>query len=1072
VHLYHINWSPDLNPSESGHLVLWAEDGNAPLPAMIANTQAVVLHPFCADAKALCDWLESNRLAKRGQLWRKYSLQLWLPSTHSYPLPSPQLVHNWEELEPKAAELRKYEVRGLELSAPMALALLMGYEDIPCEHYIHRVSYGASFAYWQKAAWLALEILAAQRFVPTLRSEHREEQFAGRWLPVMDTTHEIRRFNQLAAAMPPVCRAEAQEPQEAYSASVLLGGFISWLTDGLIRAWAEIHTPRVQRCRDQGVAYQWFRGLISTKDHYLSCTTAQAKHFAKSYNYWIRNLELAGDSHFRIAFRLHSPENTEKIGVSANWPLEFMLQARADPSVLVSAAELWQNHNHIQELGLHWHQPKQKLLGGLGFAAQYFAPIKKVLMDAQPQSVDLDLQEAYEFLCEAMPILEESGFGVIVPRWWHRSSARVGLRIKIKADNAGNYDKLPALDMNYILGFQWQVVLGDTPLTEEDFRSLVALKSPLVEVHGQWVHLDARQIEAVLRFWQSQNNQGECTLRDAIQWGSNGEQQIDGIDVQSVEFDDLLNTWMERFTQHSRLEPLPPPESLQADMRPYQLQGYAWLDFMRRYGMGACLADDMGLGKTLQTIALLLRDKESGVCELPSLVICPTSVIHNWNREIKRFAPDLSSYLYYGVDRPDAQGLLHKAEQVDVVLTSFAILRRDIDSLSMVHWHCVVIDEAQNIKNHHTQQFRAIQQLGSNFRIALTGTPVENRLADLWSIMHFLNPGYLGSRRDFGKYYAMPIERYGDEKAQLKLKQVVGPFFLRRVKTDPSVIRDLPEKLENKEYCTLSSEQAALYRAVLDNTLRKIDNSQGIRRKGMILGLLTKLKQVCNHPALFLRERDLCSITPLDANTPERSGKLNRLIEMLELALDTRDHVLLFTQFAEMGHLLKERLQYHFGIPVLFLHGGTPTAKREQMIHAFQEDQYTYPIFVLSLKAGGTGLNLTRANRVFHYDRWWNPAVENQATDRAFRIGQTRNILVHKFVCVGTLEERIDAMIEDKKSLASSIIGHGEKWLTELSSEDLRNLVSLRLDSEQLVSDENLKPKQLKHTPWEWQQPK
>jgi SNF2 family DNA or RNA helicase len=378
-----------------------------------------------------------------------------------------------------------------------------------------------------------------------------------------------------------------------------------------------------------------------------------------------------------------------------------------------------------------------------------------------------------------------------------------------------------------------------------------------------------------------------------------------------------------------------------------------------------------------------------------------------------------------------------------MILTSYALVRRDFETLKQIDWFGIILDEAQNIKNPETRQTQAIRQLRAGFRIALTGTPVENRLSELWSIMHFLNPGYLGPRQGFRKQFGAPIERYGDEGATHQLRKMTTPFILRRVKTDPSVIQDLPDKLEMKTYCTLSEEQATLYEAVVQSSLEEVNEATGIQRRGLVLSMLLKLKQICNHPAQFLHQ--INESAPADAGKEaERSGKLSRLVEMLEEAVSVGDRVLIFTQFAEMGQMLKQQLQQQLGVSTLFLHGGTPAEKRAVMVNRFQDDPEGPPVFILSLKAGGTGLNLTRASHVFHFDRWWNPAVENQATDRAFRIGQQQNVQVHKFVCVGTIEEMIDDMIENKKALAESVVGSGENWLTELSTTELRDLVTLR----------------------------
>jgi SNF2 family DNA or RNA helicase len=446
----------------------------------------------------------------------------------------------------------------------------------------------------------------------------------------------------------------------------------------------------------------------------------------------------------------------------------------------------------------------------------------------------------------------------------------------------------------------------------------------------------------------------------------------------------------------------------------------------------------MGLGKTLQTLALLTHDREQGRLDAPALVVCPTTVVSTWRREAERFAPKLRCLVHQGPNRLRAEEFVREVGGTDLVVTSYALLRQDAEPLGSVQWHAVILDEAQNIKNPGAKQSRLACELPAGFRVALTGTPVENRLGELWSIMRFLNPGYLGSRRDFRRRFALPIEREDDEEAAGRLRRLTSPLVLRRLKTDPGVIRDLPEKWESKEYSNLSEEQASLYEVVVREAMEDLPESEGIERKGLVLSMLTRLKQVCIHPAQFLHEGS-------GANGGiERSGKVLRLLELLEETLSIGDGTLIFTQYKEMGSLLEVILTQSFGVGVQFLHGGTPARKRAEMVSRFQEGDGS-PLFILSLKAGGTGLNLARANHVFHFDRWWNPAVEDQATDRAFRIGQTRNVQVHKFVCTGTLEEKLDQMIEDKKALAESVVGEG--WITEFSDEDLREMVALRREA-------------------------
>ena len=444
----------------------------------------------------------------------------------------------------------------------------------------------------------------------------------------------------------------------------------------------------------------------------------------------------------------------------------------------------------------------------------------------------------------------------------------------------------------------------------------------------------------------------------------------------------------------------------------------------------------MGLGKTVQTLALIERDWQDNE-QRPTLLVCPTSVMGNWKKEAERFTPDLPVLIHHGVERKRGAGFLKEAERQALVICSYALLHRDLENLSKVRWAGVILDEAQNIKNHQTKQAQAARSLQADLRIALTGTPVENHVGDLWSICEFLNPGFLGGPAEFRRRFQVPIQAQHDPEAAQRLKRLTGPFVLRRLKTDKSIINDLPDKLEMKVYCNLTKEQASLYAAVvaeLEKDLKKVD---GIKRKGVVLATLSKLKQVCNHPAQFLGDASAIA---------GRSGKLARLTEMLDEIAQAGDRALIFTQFAEMGAIIQKHLQETFGQEVPFLHGGVTPKQRDRLVARFQETNGPR-FFLLSLKAGGTGLNLTAANHVFHFDRWWNPAVENQATDRAFRIGQKRNVQVHKFLCVGTLEEKIDEMIERKQAVASQVVTAGEAWLTEMSNDQLRDLFALRQEA-------------------------
>ncbi len=1028
-------------PSDPGEILFWAETSEVPQPQASRGRQSSKPqprpHPFGAPARKVQELLHA--LGHQKLAGRPGQVTLLLPTTRFGPQPSPQLIHDWVLEDESPPHLAPWQIEGFSMSAPaafMVLAHLPLPEDTP-----PGLAIGADSRFWHLVTGLVLETLAQQKLVPILvQADPQGTVYHARWLAVLDGPQDAPRLARLERAMPPICRAVWSREGISPSPRALLDSFIKTMADAQARRWAGSPPPSLLR-GDGVVAYRWLRALFA-EDPRVDASPAQLRALDRSVQAWLRNLHVAGTGSFHVAFRLTPPQPSEANGQPFAWSLDYLLQARDDPSLLVPAQEVWQTRgNVLRRLGRQFDRPQERLLAALGYAARIFPPIHRSLQGACPQQLSLSTDEAFTFLREAAPLLEQSGFGVLVPPWWNRRSAQLGLRLRVRPKSQSTGGSPGRLNTSQLFEYRWELSVGDTTLTREEFEALVALKSPLVQIRGQWVQLDPEQIEAVLRFWESKRWEGEATLLEALQMGLGAEQAVQELPVNDVAFEGWLNEWLQQLTGHERLAELPQPTSLRGQLRPYQRYGYSWLEFLRRWGLGACLADDMGLGKTIETLALLLRDKEQGQAEGPVLLICPTSVVGNWEREVQRFAPDLSVMIHQGNDRLQGGEFAVAAARYDLVITSYALARRDAETLQVVSWRGVVLDEAQNIKNPAAKQTQVIRRLPAGFRIALTGTPVENRLSELWSIMHFLNPGYLGSREAFRRSFAIPIERYGDEEATRRLKTLVSPFILRRVKTDPRVIQDLPEKMEMKVYCHLTEEQASLYEAIVRDSLTQIEQADGLNRRGLILAMLMKLKQVCDHPMLFLHQANDHSISAHALSG--RSGKLERLSEMLEEVLAAGDRALIFTQFAEMGHLLHHYLQQALGCPALFLHGGTPARQRDQMVARFQSENGP-PIFILSLKAGGTGLNLMRANHVFHFDRWWNPAVEDQATDRAFRIGQVRNVQVHKLISLGTLEEMIDELIEGKRALARAIVGSGEQWLTELSTDELRQLVTLR----------------------------
>jgi non-specific serine/threonine protein kinase len=608
-----------------------------------------------------------------------------------------------------------------------------------------------------------------------------------------------------------------------------------------------------------------------------------------------------------------------------------------------------------------------------------------------------------------------------------------------------------ALTGESLLDFSVGVTLGGEPLTEAEMQALLAASGGLIRLRGRWVEADGEKLKAALAHWnrvEQEARSGGISFYEGMRLLAGASPTGDVLgelpepvrEWSGIDAGEGLHELLSRMRNPERQGAIV-PNGLQATLRPYQQDGVKWLALLTQLRLGACLADDMGLGKTLQVITLLLhlRDTQTGTpntpAGAPSLIVAPASLLANWKSEIERFAPALRFFVAHAsessVDLNEPSQLDAALEQVDVVITSYGIITRT-EALRDRAWRVVVLDEAQAIKNAGAQQTRAVKQLSAASRIALTGTPVENRLSDLWSLFDFLNPGLLGDARAFTTAAKRLAQR--DDQRYAPLRRLVQPYVLRRLKTDKRVIADLPDKTEVRAFCGLSREQAALYQRCVQDLADKLARTEGIQRRGVVLAHLMQLKQICNHPAQWEGQ---------GGYQADRSGKFQRLAEICEELAERQERVLVFTQFRELAEPLARHLADVFGRPGLVLHGGTAVSKRRALVEAFQREDGP-PFFVLSLKAGGTGLNLTGASQVIHFDRWWNPAVENQATDRAFRIGQMRNVMVHKFVCRGTVEEKIDSLIEAKADLARDLLEEsGEKRLTEMNDQELLRMVAL-----------------------------
>ncbi|MED4935097.1 DEAD/DEAH box helicase [Heyndrickxia coagulans] len=724
---------------------------------------------------------------------------------------------------------------------------------------------------------------------------------------------------------------------------------------------------------------------------------------------------------FTIGIRLFEPDAD-----GGRWKLETVLRGRDKPERMLVYPR--------QKLYKKWQPFEEEVR----LEQARWGKLFPWLQDENGQlRNELEENRAWEFFVHASEKLLPLGVEIMLPSWWS-SVKNANMRLKAKLKKNTSYRSF--FNLNTVLEFDWRISLNGMEMSEEEFQNLINGGRRFVKAGEEWITLDPKMIRSLQALMEKAKKEG-LHLQDLLAQTSGSEEETDEEETEDmqalariqIELNQSLKKFIRKLTNLDEIPSVPIPPGFQGDLRPYQQLGLNWLSFLRDCGFGAVLADDMGLGKTVQLIAYLLHVKHAKQPANPALIICPTSVLGNWQREIEKFGNGLNAALHYGPNRKK-ENLGDCYQHADVVLTSYGIAHLDFEALSAVEWSTIALDEAQNIKNAETKQSRAIRKLKGRHYIALTGTPMENRLSELWAIFDFANKGYLGTFRQFQKRFIAPIEKDGSKEKIRELKRLIRPFLLRRTKKDPDVELNLPEKLEQKEFCPLTAEQAALYEETVQNAFKGIGQLSGLGRRALILQMLNRLKQLCNHPALFLKEEK-------PANLLERSFKLEKLATLTEAILNTGESCLIFTQYIGMGQMIRQMMKELFGLDVPFLNGSMPKAKRDQLIRDFQNK--AFPVFLLSLKAGGTGLNLTAANHVIHYDRWWNPAVENQATDRAHRIGQQRFVHVHKLIATGTLEEKIDAMLEKKQALNDEII-QSDNWVTELSDDELKHLVLLQ----------------------------
>ncbi|MEO1431748.1 MAG: DEAD/DEAH box helicase [Cyanobacteria bacterium J06633_8] len=1055
--ILHGTWIPNAEPNfiQTGSFCLWVE---IPCSKVKNNKQ---IHPGHLKKEDLVTFLTQELGLKESTLFLQERISpkyFALPTANNQPLPSPELTKYLEaEVTTEYEDFQYWEVDCYKTVASTktdsshvatAINIIRFLNDI---HFLTlynlgEFQLGSDLLFWYHYTQAFKPIILKDQYIPSLKYQQLETAIAKRKgkqksnqsnnfqiYPTWEIVSEQYETNikKYIEYMPAICVSGSSilsDTVEFFQPESLLRHFSENLIHNLVT-----HTQSTAAF-DKKIADSVIYNCLHSRNHNPFVSNTKAEEYQQWLTWKNKITRTTADSAFHLCFQLQeaSPDYMD------DWKMHFLVSSKKDPSLKLSLSDYWIMQGQPKK-DLHKEFGKDfetNLLLNLGYAARMYPKLWQGMETSQPTGLQLNLDEAFDFLKESAWVLEDSGFKVIVPSWYTPAGRRRA-KIRFKASsgkNGASKSKTKSyFDLDSLVQYSYELSIGEQVVTPKEWEQLVNAKSPLVNFRGQWMELDRDKMQQLLEFWQqNKEEQPEMTLLEFLQKSAEAGEEWE------VEHDEALSTMMAKLQDKSQLEPVSELNNLQGTLREYQKRGVSWLDYLERLGLNGCLADDMGLGKSVQVIARLVQEQEQVNEEenLTTLLIAPTSVVGNWQKEIVKFAPHLQTMVHHGGDRLKTTAEFKTAcKEYDVVISSFTLARKDEKLFNSITWQRIVLDEAQNIKNPKSAQTKAILKLSAKHRLALTGTPVENRLLDLWSIFNFLNPGYLGKQAQFRKSFEVPIQKDNDKIKSTTLKKLVEPLILRRVKTDKSIINDLPDKVEQKLYTNLTKEQASLYEVVVKDVEKKLQEAEGIERKGLILSTLMKLKQICNHPAQFLQDNSEFST--------ERSHKLSRLAEMVEEAILEGESILIFSQFTEVCEGIEKYIKQNLYCNTYYLHGGTNRKRRENMISEFQNPETEPSVFILSLKAGGVGITLTKANHVFHFDRWWNPAVENQATDRAFRIGQKKNVFVHKFVSIGTLEERIDQMIEDKKKLASAVVGSDESWLTELDNDAFKKLIAL-----------------------------
>lgn len=855
-----------------------------------------------------------------------------------------------------------------------------------------------TFAYFNKLTHFAMKLIEKLYFIPMVK---KRENLAGSFFrivyePIVSNKESAKIINELEKNLPDDLFIEGEKPKD------FVNNFIREYLNYLVYKFLNIKAYRFKDIKS---------GHYMLKDLEQKCIL-KGKDIAENIAQWFDELYLG--KYDLIPFFKVSKIDDEKFELKIH-----IKNRKTNETILID--DLYHN-DKIWDLDT---EDIGKIIEKqLNYALRYMPELETLFEDEEKLSLVMDLKEVYKLIAQTAYYLQKAQIEIILPKeLTNIIIPRASINAKVKASRSGDLMNIfntvssSAISLDDILDFSYEIALGDEKMSLEEFNKLVSESDGLIEHNGKYILID--KAEGIKLYNQIINaNHKKMTRLELIQASMSG--QLQNYDFN---YDEAYANVIKDFAKPIEVEE---PNGLNGTLRPYQMTGLKWLWTNVAKGFGCCMADDMGLGKTIQVISLILKLKEENKLKEPVLVVCPTTLLGNWIKELQMFAPSLNVITYHGLDRK-------LDTKKDVILTTYAIMRIDVEEIKKYNWGMIVVDEAQNIKNPDTAQTVAIKALKSNIKIAMTGTPVENRLTELWSIFDFINKGYLGSLKDFQKSYAIPIERFKENSRATKLKLSVSPFVLRRLKTDKTVISDLPDKVVLNDYCYLEKAQAVLYEKTLNEMMDKISGFSGVNRRGNIFKLITALKQICNHPYQFLKS---------GGTSKELSGKAEKCISLVQNIIDSDEKTLIFTQYKEMGDLLSKIISEECATDPSFFHGSLTVPQRENLIEDFQNNKER-KVMILSLKAGGTGLNLTSATNVIHYDLWWNPAVEEQATDRTYRIGQSKNVMVHRLITLGTFEEKIDEMLKSKKELADLAVYEGEKIITELSDDEIYEIFSL-----------------------------